>query len=133
MISWDIYLKIVSILEYHTAKREVYVDFWLKYFNLYNLPELPLEGILKSIELLARGCYTQDSTLLSESFAKGFHETLREKNLITGMFNENIDMIRFKKMLVNGEIDIEPLKQCLKQEMDDEVPPESSRKMFGDN
>jgi hypothetical protein len=49
------------------------------------------------------------------------------------MFNENIDMIRFKKMLVNGEIDIEPLKQCLKQEMDDEVPPESSRKMFGDN
>ena len=72
VVNWDLYLKIVSILQFYTASREIYVDFWLKYFNVYNLPELPLEGMMKSIELLARGCYTETSTLVSESFAKTF-------------------------------------------------------------
>lgn len=72
VVNWELYLKIVSILLFYSASRETYVDFWLKYFNLYNLPELPLEGMMKSIELLARGCYTQTSTLVSESFAKSF-------------------------------------------------------------
>lgn len=133
MINWETYLKIVSILEYHTAKREVYVDFWLKYFNQYNLTELPMEGILKAIELLARGVYTNTSTLVSKYFAKTFQKTLTEKNLITGVLSENIDMIRFKNMLNNGEIDIEPLNLCLKQEMEYNEVPDSRLKMFEDN
>ena len=110
VINWDLYLKIVSILQFHTASRETYVEFWLKYFNLYNLPELPLEGILKSVELLARGCYTQSSTLVSESFAKNFNQMLKENDLIVGPLSESVDMVQFKKMLNSSQIDIEPLK-----------------------
>jgi hypothetical protein len=86
------------------------VEFWLKYFNLYNLPALPLEGILKSVELLARGCYTQSSTLVSESFAKNFNQMLKENDLIVGPLSESVDMVQFKKMLNSSQIDIEPLK-----------------------
>lgn len=109
VVNWDLYLKIVSILQFYTASREVYVDFWLKYFNIYNLPELPLDAMMKSIELLARGCYTQTSTLVSETFAKNFQIMLETKNLIVGPLSESVDMVGFKKMLNTGEIDIDPL------------------------
>ena len=109
VVNWDLYLKIVSILQFYTASREVYVDFWLKYFNIYNLPELPLDAMMKSIELLARGCYTQSSTLVSETFAKNFQIMLETKNLIVGPLSESVDMVGFKKMLNTGEIDIDPL------------------------
>ena len=113
VVNWDLYLKILSILQFYTASREIYVDFWLKYFNIYNLPELPLDGMMKSIELLARGCYTQTSTLVSESFAKNFQFMLQSKNLIVGPLSESVDMVEFKKMFNSGEIDIEPLVQAL--------------------
>jgi hypothetical protein len=96
IINWELYLKIIGILQCHTASREVYAEFWLKFFNLYNLPELPLKGMLETVELLARGCFTKTSTLVSESFATSFHDTLKAKNLIVGMLGDCVDMVRFK-------------------------------------
>jgi hypothetical protein len=56
--------------------------------------------------------------LVSESFARTFEETLRsKKGLITGPLGESVDMVRFKQMMHSGELDIEPLRQCLKQEI----------------
>jgi hypothetical protein len=35
VIDWDLFLKIQSLFKYHTATREVYVDFWQKVSYLF--------------------------------------------------------------------------------------------------
>ena len=46
---------------------------------------------------------------------------LESKNLIVGPLSESVDMVAFKKLLNNGEIDIDPLIQALKQEISEKV------------
>lgn len=125
----------VSVLQFHTASQETYIDFWLNFFNLYNLPELPLAQMLRNVELLARGCYTLTPTLVSESFAKNFLDILKNNNLITGPLNESVDMILFKQMLNKGELDIEPLNKCLMQdiEIEEMIKNDTPQIKFDDN
>lgn len=62
---------------------------------------------------------TSGSTLISESFAQGFFEMLKQKKCAGKAHGVvYVDMIKFRKKIVNGEIDINYLNQCLKSDSD---------------
>lgn len=111
-IDWDGYLKMHAILKYYSASRDEFIDFWIKFFNPYNQPSLKKEEITENIELLSRGCFTASSTLVSENFAQGFYQMLKDKGCTQG--DSNIDMVAFKKKLYDGQIDVNYLNDCMK-------------------
>lgn len=44
-VNWNMFLKIQSILRYYTATKDVYFDFWMRFFNPNNFPQLPRQEV----------------------------------------------------------------------------------------
>ena len=69
----------------------------------------------KSLELLARGSYTQESTLISKTFASRVYEDWVNKGCqVKGKDIDAIDSFLLKKKMQSGEVHIETLTQCLR-------------------
>lgn len=82
VVSWRDFLRLSTILKYYTASKKEYLDFWMKFFNPDHMPLLPVDELYTHLELLVRGSYTEESTLLSEKFAKGFCRLLYRKDCV---------------------------------------------------
>ena len=46
-IDWNSYLKIMSIIRYHTITKEQSLDFWLKFLNPNQLPTIDKQDLYK--------------------------------------------------------------------------------------
>ena len=112
------YLRIMTLLRYYTAPRIRFFEFWIRVLNPFNFPSIPFNEMFDVLELIARGTFTEESTLISRQFAKGFLEMLRSKDCIftTKGSEEQIDMKKFKIKLKKNDIDIEYLNQLLKKD-----------------
>lgn len=116
-VDWLTYLKTQCLLKYFTATREMYTDFWIKFMNPNEEPTIPRHRIERLLELLARGAFTVDSTLVSETFAAKFIEMLRKKDIVVGIGNDEVvDTRKFKMKIRKGDLDIEYLNQLLKSD-----------------
>ena len=89
--------------------------FCLKFFNLYNQPLIPKIEIMETLELLARGCYTTTSTIVSEQFALNFYSILLQKGCCVKAVNGtwSVNMVAFKKCLQSQDIDVKELNMLL--------------------
>jgi len=78
---------------------------------------------MESLELLARGCYTTTSTIVSEQFALNFYTELKDNGCCYKAVNgkESIDMVAFKKCLQTKKIDVRELNMLLLQKLEDTV------------
>ena len=108
----------MSILRYFTATRDAFFEFWMRFFNPQNLSEIKYKDIFEIIELLARGSFNMDATLVSEQFAYRFLDMIKRKDCIFQANNKElwIDMKKFRFKLKKNEIDIEYLNQLLKSD-----------------
>lgn len=63
------------------------------------------------MELLARGSYTDDATLVSVNYAKGLYQVLAALNCVSEDSKQLGDIIvaKFKKRLTSGALHIEYL------------------------
>ena len=68
----------------------------------------------QTLELLARGCYTQESTLVSQTYAKRVYEDWVAKGCCVKGKEDAIDSYLLKKKMLSGEVEIEMLNQCLR-------------------
>ena len=95
------------------------MDFWFNFFNPFNLPEVKRTDLIQSLELLARGSYTQESTLVSQTFAKRVYEDWASKGCeCKGKDADAIDTFLLKKKMQSGEVALETLNQCLRIDSD---------------
>lgn len=111
MIDFKTFLRIQTLLRYYTVTKDQSLEFWLKFLNPQRLPILSSKNIFEKIELLARGSFTIDSTLISEKFAQGFIKMLELKGCTMDSEKDGleIDMKKLKMKLIRNEIDIEYL------------------------
>ena len=113
-ITFSKFLELESLLRRFTASEQTYVDFWFNFFNPYNLPDLNRADLEKSLELLARGSYTQESTLISKTFARRVYEDWVNKGCQVKGDADAIDSFLLKKKMQSGEVHIDTLTQCLR-------------------
>ena len=112
LIDQQTFFKVQSVLKFYSAPKETFLDFWMTFFNPQNMPTVPRSQMIADLELLARGCFTKEPTLISTTFANGFYKMLQDR----GCWNEEedgIDMTAFKEMVSNNQKDLEYLNQCL--------------------
>ena len=107
VIDWNTYLKIMSIIRYHTITKEQSLDFWGRFLNPNHLPNMEIDEIYRSIEYLARGSFTVGPTLISERFATGFIDMLKNKDCFTEVGKnqtkrEVVDMRKFKLKIMRN-------------------------------
>ena len=57
--------------------------------------------MIADLELLARGCFTKEPTLISTTFANGFYKMLQDRGC-TNQDGDGINMIAFKDMVNNN-------------------------------
>ena len=72
----------MTVIKYFTAPKNLFLDFWMSFFNPEGLPQLQIKDIYYPLELLVRGKFTDESTLISERFATGFCRILYEKKCL---------------------------------------------------
>lgn len=69
--------------------------------------------MMTNLEMLARGCFTARSTLVSETFALNVYAVLKDKGCLTKGSSGDIDALTFKAKLKSGDVDLDMLNQCL--------------------
>lgn len=62
--------------------------------NPYNLPEIKKTDFKKDMELIARGCFTKSSTLISESYSEQMYELLKQKGCLLKLGDGDIDSLK---------------------------------------
>ena len=72
-VNWNLYLKMNALINFHCAPRQDYVDFWLKFLNPIGRKLIDKQEFIDSIELLTRGRFTNEKTIISEKFASGLY------------------------------------------------------------
>ena len=122
-------------MRYYTITKEQALDFWMKFLNPNRMPTLKQQDIFHKIELLARGSFTMDSTLISERFAHGLVEMLLDKGCAARDVNRDgekeIDMKKLKIKLMRNEIDVEYLNQLLKTDSEFILEGDDEDEIFG--
>ena len=87
------------------------------------------------MELLARGSFTDDATLVSVNYAKGLYQVLAALNCLSKDEKQlgDIHVSKFKKRIISGALHIEYLNQTLKQDcefiLDEELMAEGEIKI----
>jgi hypothetical protein len=87
--------------------------------NPYNLPEIKKEDFMTDMELIARGCFTKNSTLISRSYSEQMYQLLKQKGCLLKQGDGDIDSLKLQKNLEDGTIKIEFFNNQFKQENDD--------------
>lgn len=82
VVGWKDFLRVQTHLRYYSATKEQYLYFWMRVLNPLNMPTLPMDEIYVLLELLARGTFTNQSTLVSEKFSRGFLKMLDNRKCI---------------------------------------------------
>ena len=65
-IQWLQFLRMNTLLNFHCATNEQYIDFWTRFMNPLGRSYVTREDFEERIELLARGRYTDVATLISK-------------------------------------------------------------------
>ena len=82
MVNLRQYMQFNSLFKFYSPPFSVFLEFWISFLNPLNQPQLPKADFVNSLELLARGRMTTTSTLISESYAKGFFDMLKQKKCV---------------------------------------------------
>lgn len=76
LVDQTTFFRVQSILRFYSAPKETFLEFWMSFFNPQKMPTVPREEMITDLELLARGCFTKEPTLISSTFANGFYKML---------------------------------------------------------
>ena len=134
-ISWLNFLKMFTLLHYHCATKTQYIDFWSRFINPESKKLLTQREFEERMELLARGSYTDNQTLISLNYAHGLYQMFASQNCISKDEKSLGDLIfkKVKKRLNSEVIHIEYLNQTLKKEcefiLDEEMVAEGEIKI----
>ena len=118
-ISWHQFITINTILTHHCATKEQYVDFWLRFINPGAKKSVSRSEFEERMELLARGRFTEDKTLISINYAKQLYQMFAAVNCLCSDEDENkgdLDLEKVAKRLRTEAINIGYLNQTLKKE-----------------
>lgn len=72
-ITWIQFLRLATLLSYHCATKQQYIEFWMRFMNPESRKFVPQEEFEKRMELLARGSFTDNETLISVNYAHGLY------------------------------------------------------------
>ena len=117
-IRWIQFMQLYTLLQYASATKAQYVDFWTRFMNPGADKFVRREDFEHRMELLARGSFTDKETLISINYARGLYQVLASLNCLSkdekqlGMIN----MGKVKKRLVSGALHTEYLNQTLKKD-----------------
>ena len=118
LIHWTQYLTIQATLNVFTANPHAYVKMWLKIFNPFNLPYIRKSALMQDMELLARGCFTKEATLISEQFARDVYTRISDMNLLLSKDNfadeGDIDASGLESVIRSGQFDLEFINKYLR-------------------
>lgn len=134
-ITWLQFLKMSTLLSYHCATKAQYVDFWVRFMNPEARKFVPQDEFEKRMELLARGSFTDNETLISVNFARGLYQMFAAQGCISkdDKCLGEINFHKVKKRLAAESIHIEYLNQTLKKEcefiLDEEMVAEGEIKI----
>ena len=117
-ITWIQFLRMSTLLSYHCATKQQYIDFWLRFMNPESRKFLPQDEFESRMELLARGSFTDNETLISVNYARGLYQMFAAQSCLS-RDEKSLGEINFNKVKkrFNAEaIHIEYLNQTLKKE-----------------
>ena len=100
-----------TLLSYHCATKAQYIDFWVRFMNPAREKLVARGDFEERMELLARGRFTDDKTLVSVNYALGVYQMLAATNCLSKdeKFLGYINIGKVKKRLVSEAIHVEYL------------------------
>ena len=127
IITWNRFLKINTTLLYQSASKHEFIDFWLRFLNPKGRTVVSRVDFIDRIELLARGRFTAEKTLISENFANGLYLMLNAKGCTSVEDSSFGDVLpsKLKKRLNTGAIPLEFFNQTFRKDcefvLDEEI------------
>ena len=107
-----------ALLNYHCATKEEQIDFWIKFFNPIGGKLINRQQFIDKVELLTRGRFTDQKTLISEKFANGIYLMLVAKGC-TSRKEKDYGEIKSSKLRSKLREDVFPIdyfNQMLKKD-----------------
>ena len=98
-----------ALINYHCAPKQDYIDFWLKFFNPIGRKLINKQEFIDKLELLTRGRFTDEKTLISEKFANGIYLMLHAQGCTSRKEKEygEIKYSKLKKRLNSDVISVD--------------------------
>ena len=96
-VNWKLFLKMNALITYHCAPKQDYIDFWLKFFNPIGRKLINKDQFIDHVELMTRGRFTNEKTLISDKFANGLYLMLVATGC-TSKDEKEFGEIKFEKL-----------------------------------
>ena len=111
-------MQLYSLMQFASATKSQYVDFWTRFINPRSDKFVSRKDFEYRMELLARGSFTDNATLVSVNYAKGLYQVLAALNCLSKDDKQlgDVQVSKFKKRIVSGALHVEYLNQTLKKD-----------------
>ena len=119
-ITWERFLKINTALNYQSVSKQEFIDFWLRFINPKGRDSISRADFIGKIELLARGRFTAEKTLISENFANGLYFMLNAKGCTSQSDDNYGDILpeKLKKRFITNVMPLEFFNQTFRRDCD---------------